>query len=127
MSSCLWFHNFDHTDKFKSMLSIIKKLLKSILSITNHLMILCLFLSNVFFFVFEIKEVSQKSPGGLKSEECARTKKFHFPLRKTFFGKCFLLFAVPNMATLTSSGDTSEIILKYFFKYLLSRADVGLS
>lgn len=85
MSSCLWFHNFDHTDKFKSMLSIIKKLLKSILSITNHLMILCLFLSNVFFFVFEIKEVSQKSPGELKSEECARTKKFHFPFRKTFF------------------------------------------
>ena len=90
-------------------------------------MILCLFLSNVFFFVFEIKEVSQKSPGELKSEECARTKKFHFPFRKTFFWKCFLFFAVPNMATLTSSGDTSEIILKYFFKYLLSRADVGLS
>ena len=61
MSSCLWFHNFDHTDKFKSMLSIIKKLLKSILSITNHLMILFLFFLcvvfflNMFFFVFRNK------------------------------------------------------------------------
>ena len=51
MSSCLWFHNFDDSDKFKPMLSIIKKLLKSILSITNHLMIffLCVFFLCCFF------------------------------------------------------------------------------